>query len=80
MHSDSDQTQLAIYENTLPNTMEQNDVRLIPVLASYRQMSLMYMDSNESRWSVMNSASLGQFGTWVFPYIPHHVIVKEEGL
>ena len=36
------------------------------------------MDSNESRWSVMNSASLGQFGTWVFPYIPHHVIVKED--
>ena len=34
------------------------------------------MDSNESRWSVMNSASLGQFGTWV-PYISHHVIVTE---
>ena len=26
----------------------------------------------------MNSASLGQFGRWVFPYIPHHVIVKED--
>ena len=26
----------------------------------------------------MNSASLGQFGTWVFPYISHHVIVKED--
>ena len=37
------------------------------------------MDSNESRWSVMNSASLGQFGTWV-PYISHHVIDKEEDL
>ena len=57
-------------------------------LGQFGTMSLMYMDSPGSKVgkvlametvvvrSIPELSKFGQFGTWVFLYISHHVIVK----